>query len=521
MTYDPTRTNRTLAGPNTSGALPSRFPVGSSEWWIDKLTRALISREQRFDRLTAYYRGAESLTKLASVAWTESGLASVFPNGLRTNHSRLIVNATAQRLSILGFRLAGSARVDTEAARIWRANDLESQSDIALTESLVKGECPVLVEPNPRDLSTPIITPQDPRNTIVWTASGDRRIRLAALKTWWDEATRLRQYQLFLPDRIERWQDAQPGQMTRFLSSLFAVEPAPWQRLSQAVNPIGEIPLVTIPNEPLLAGQPEAEHEAALDQIDHYNRTLMEMAISSNELAYPQRFATGVDEDDATDDDEQPSTAATTTGRIQTGQNRWITTPAPDATFGQFAAAQLDNYTKALDTIRAGIATVTFTPYHFLLNMPSSVPPSGESLTASESPLTDKCRGHQRDKGSAWRTAMRLAFLMAGDSTRAEQMRGGVVVWRDPERRTESQHIDALGKLRTMLGVPEEATWELIPATPEEIARWIELRNEAAAAAPAPTATAPTTGADGASSAPGAAAQSTDVPLVTTSPAGG
>ena len=41
--------------------------------------------------------------------------------------------------------------------------------------------------------------------------------------------------------------------------------------------------------------------------------------------------------------------------------------------------------------------------------------------------------------------------------------------WTDPETRTESEHIDALGKMLA-LGVPAEAIWARIPASPQEIA---------------------------------------------------
>lgn len=496
--YDPTAENRTLPGPPAGILPPSTFPVGSSEWWIERLAHALAERIPRFQRLTHYYRGTQSVEPLKSTAWREAGLDRIFPRGLSANHSRLIVNGTAQRLTVLGFRLGGQVRADTEAARIWRANDMESMSDIALTESLVKGECPILVEPNPRDPATPIITPQDPCQMIVWHSPGDPRIRLAALKTWWDADVRRRVYILYLPDRIERWQDRDPGQMDMWLGRMFGISPARWQKVSGEDNPLGEVPVIVLPNEPLLAGRPEGEHESALDQIDHYNKVLMDMAVTSQELAFPQRWGIGVAADDEEESEQTPAVAAAT-GRVATGQTRWITSEAPDAQFGQFAAATIDNYVKELAEIRGAIAMSTFVPYHFLLSMPSSVAPSGESFTAAEVPLVDKVRGHTRDKGSGLRSVMRLAFLLAGDETRAKAMAMGATIWMDPERRTEAQHLDALGKMKTMLNVPEEAVWERIPVAPEEIVRWLEMR----AAAPAPEVT---TGAPGGPAAPDAGA---------------
>ncbi|HVM30776.1 MAG TPA: phage portal protein [Candidatus Limnocylindrales bacterium] len=469
----------------------SRHPAGSSEWWLERLTTALHARQGRFTRLEHYYRGTQDLSKLAGQAWRESEVSKMFPNYLHANHSKLIVNAAAQRLNVLGFRFSGETGADAEAARIWRANEMHSESSKAHVEALVKGECPVLVEPNPADPSTPIITPQDPAQVIVWHAPGDRRLRQAALKSWWDLDSARRFYILYLPDRIEHWRDREPSQMDWWLNRLVAAtEPARWElrerpgQPGRMVNPLGEVPIVVLPNDPRLNGSPEAEHEPVLSRIDHYNKTLMDMAVTSHEMAYPQRWGTGVEPeedeiavDEVTGEPIEPAPPPAT----RTGQTRWITTPEEAARFGQFTVATLDNYVKELDQIRADIATDTFTPYHFLLNMPSSVPPSGESITASEAPLVDKVRAHGRDKGAAWRQIMRLALRLGGDEQRAQAMRdGGQVIWEDPERRTESQHVDALGKLRQMLGLPLEATWELLPASPEDIERWRRMLDDEA-----------------------------------------
>lgn len=490
MTLDPTVVHRTLPGPSVLGP-PSSYEAGSSLWYLDRLTRMLSQRLERFDRLESYYRGTQDTQRLASAAYRESGLLLLFPQ-LSANHSRLIVNAAANRLVILGFRLGGELRADMEAARIWRLNEMDQLSDVAHTECLVKGECPVLVEPDAADPTRPRITPQDPRNVIVYHAPGDRRIRLAALKTWWDEATRKRFYTLYLPDRIERWMDREPGQMDYWRDRLLGMTTPRWEPRVTAAgpvipNPLGEVPMVVLPNDPRLSGSPEGEHEPAITLQDLYNKTLMDLAATSHAAAFPQRWGTGVDtkREQPIVDAETGLPVVSAPAQVRMSVDEMVTSPNDEAAFGQFSAADLSGYIRALDTIRADEATITFTPYHFLLNMPSSVPPSGESITATEAALVDKVRGHHRDKAGPWRQVMRLAFLIAGDARRATAMReSGEVIWSDPERRTESQHIDALGKMRTMLGVPEEATWELIPATPEQVARWTAMRDAAAAASP-------------------------------------
>lgn len=489
MTLDPT--TRTLPGPQVQFG-SQQLPDDPSRRWIVVMARALAKRRRRFDLLEHYYRGTQDNRKLATEAWRRIGFNIVFPN-LNANHSRLVVKAAVDRLEILGFRLGGELEADTEAWRIWRANDMETTARQAHVESLVKGECPMLVEPDPT-MDLPRLTPQDPRDVIVWHAPGDRRIRRAALKTWQDEWTGRRMFVLYLPDRIERWQERERSQFDAWLNTdgisfdpmlLEYREPQGYPAVIE--NPLGEVPVVTLPNDPRLSGSPEGEHEVVLPLIDAYTKGLMDMVVASHELAFPQRYMIGVDEEDEKPVyDQNGAIIADAPVRVRTGPDRSIVLRNPDGTIGQLSAADLSGYVKQLEQIRGEIATITFRPYHYILNMPSSVPPSGESITAAEAPFADNVRGHGTDKGVAWRHVMRLAFKLKGDDARAAAMASGEPIWRDPERRTESQHVDALGKAVQMLGMPIRAAWERLPASPQDIARWQQMRSGEPTSDPVP-----------------------------------
>ena len=69
----------------------------------------------------------------------------------------------------------------------------------------------------------------------------------------------------------------------------------------------------------------------------------------------------------------------------------------------------------ALDTIRADEATITFTPYHFLLNMPSSVPPSGESITATEAALPGSIKMPSFAANQAWASRISWSVTISMD----------------------------------------------------------------------------------------------------------
>ena len=69
---------------------------------------------------------------------------------------------------------------------------------------------------------------------------------------------------------------------------------------------------------------------------------------------------------------------------------------------------------------------------------------------------------------------MRLAFKVKEDKERAEAF-SAEVIWRDPENRTEAQHMDALMKLKE-LGVPQDQLLSDAGYTPQQIERFREMR---------------------------------------------
>ncbi len=137
--------------------------------------------------------------------------------------------------------------------------------------------------------------------------------------------------------------------------------------------------------------------------------------------------------------------------------------------FGQLDAADLAPYITAIEACVQHIASTTRTPPHYLLGQAGSFP-SGESLKATETGLVAKVRRRQGDFGESWEEAISIAFRAAGDTKRADR-EDKEAVWRDPEVRTEAEHVDALLKLKA-LGVPVEQLWEDAGYSPQLIAKW-------------------------------------------------
>lgn len=91
------------------------------------------------------------------------------------------------------------------------------------------------------------------------------------------------------------------------------------------------------------------------------------------------------------------------------------------------------------------------------------------SIKSAETGLVAKARRKMRHFGESWEETLRLGFAVMGDA------RAGIMsaetIWADPESRSESEHVDAVMK-RKSLNVPDEQLWEDAGYTPQQIDRF-------------------------------------------------
>lgn len=464
----------------SDAAMLEMTPDGSSPYWIARLTTELDKRAPRLTKLRQYHRGEQDTWKLHG-ADAKLAFGKTFST-LKSNLAAPIVSAVKQRLRVESFRIpaepgqAGAS--DTAAWAIWQANNLDGRSSVAHTEALAMGECPVIVARS--DDGRALITVEDPMQVVVARDPADPQHRLAALKRW-SEPDGSTVVVLYLPDRVEWWRSsktARAGYRTQGPAS-FDLRGRRWSldAARSGVPPVeGEVPVVPLVNRPRVDGSGEAEHEAVIPLLDALNKTLLDMLTTSEFTAFPQRTAVGISLDDEDDDDPDGVSGDAARPSTQAGPGRIWSSENPDAKFGQLDAASLSPYTDAIATLVEQIGTVSGTPYHLLLNAPTSVPATGEALKSAERSLDGKAEDAQTWFGEAWEEIMRLAFLVEGQGDRAGS--GSEVNWRKPSTSSEAQHADALVKLLS-IGVDEETLWELYPFSPEQIIR-IKARREVA-----------------------------------------
>ena len=299
---------------------------------------------------------------------------------------------------------------------------------------------------------------------------GDRRRRTAALKRW-IEPDGSAFAVLFTPDTVYRYRadgvgTFDPLQWERETPVL--LHNLDWRADGEIPNGLGIVPVVPMPNRQRLLGEGESEIAGILGLQDACNKLLADMLVASEFSAFRQKWATGVEipVDPDTKQAIEPFSAAVS--RV------WISED-PDSKFGTFDATTLSTYTDALEAVVSHIASQTGLPAHYLLGVRGQHP-SGESLRSTEAGLVSRIKRKQRSFGEAWEEAMRLAFLVQGDPRGAEDSRAEVV-WKDPENRTEAEHVDALTKLAA-LGVPNQQLQADAGYSPEQIERFREMRRQ-------------------------------------------
>jgi hypothetical protein len=436
--------------------------VGSPEWWLNRLYKKLSDRRDHVDRMDAYYRGEPPRYPwLPEEAYQEFCQLLVLT---KSNYMGLVVDATAERMKPEGFRIGDSPQADKETWRIWQANNLDGDVAQGILEAVKSGQSYMLVAPNPKDPKTPLVWVEHPSQAIVEYEPGtSRRVRAAGLKVWEDDWTNKIMATLYLPGWLYKFQTDKP-------KNGIPVGEIRWQRREvrgetwPAKNPLGVVPLIELPNNPLLLTGGVSEIADVVSVQDRICKTLADRLMTQDFGAFPHKWATGFPLEDEAGNPQQ----------IPRARNRMAVSEMAETRFGQWDAAPLDPYSNAKREDVKDIASRTRTPAQYLLGEMSNV--NGETLKAAESGLVSKVRQRMVPVGEGLEEAARVFRGAAGLSGDDQSME---TIWRNPEFRTEGELVDALVKMST-LGVPQEALWERWGASQEEIRRWKAMQADQA-----------------------------------------
>jgi hypothetical protein len=236
-------------------------------------------------------------------------------------------------------------------------------------------------------------------------------------------------------------------------------------------NPIGVVPMVPIENTPDMLYGGRSDLEVAIPIQDAVNKYCLDMQVSSEFHAFPQRYATGWEKA------EDPITGQGLTGRqveIAAGQSRLWRAESPETTFGQLEPGDVQNYIGPIELYIDHLAAVTQTPAYYLKGKMANL--SADALRAADAGLVDRCRAKLLGLGDGWEEVMRVAFLAKGDEKRGHAI-AAETLWADTETKSLAQLVDAAVKLRESLSLPLEMCWEMIGMSPAKIRQAKSMMN--------------------------------------------
>jgi hypothetical protein len=315
-----------------------------------------------------------------------------------------VVDAAGVQLAPVPAEPAPADPLGKTAWNIWNANRMDLRAGTAHLEALKTGNAYVIVWPDP-ETGVPMLYPQKGRLvTVAYDEERPGRILWAA--KGWVTSERKRRVTLYYPDRVEKYVSRQSSDdalpiLKAGAFDQFRVEGEPWP----LENPWGEVPVFHFANNAGIGEHGISELRDVIPLQDALNKSVLDMLVAMEFVAFPQRWATGIEiPEDEGGQERAPFTP---------GVDRLWTSDKEGTRFGQFPQADLEPFLKVQDGFRLEIARVTGTPLHYIMLL-SGAPPSGEALKTLEARLVKKCQDRQTGFGNTWEDALELAVRMVG-----------------------------------------------------------------------------------------------------------
>lgn len=391
---------------------------------IDEAIEQFEANQDGFDDDAAYFNAEER--DLAIGISTPPALRDLLA---LVGLPRIYVKAIAERLIIEGFRIGDTAETDEELWAWFRANGMDTQSMIAIMDALVYGRAYVTISaPGEADKDNPMLVPDVPIIRVespraLWAKKDPRTREIEwAIRVVTDEEGDTIAATLYYPDRTVLYVD-QEGEL---------VEEETIQ------HGLGVVPVVDITNQDdLLDLYGSSIITSEIRSItDAMSRTMMNMQLTSELMATPQRILFGATVDEINGDNR--------TG-LELYTASYIAVEDPQGKAIQLPAAELRNFTEAIQHMFKMAAAYTGLPPQYL-SFSNDNPASAEAIRSAETRLVRTCEAMAATFGDAWERVMRIALLVMGQQLTIEHFQMETI-WRDPATPTYQAKADAATKL--------------------------------------------------------------------------
>jgi hypothetical protein len=407
--------------------LPGQEEIGDPDETREQMISAFEDAAKSQASNTSYYEAERRPEAIGvTVPVQMQGLLA------HVGYPRLYVDSIAERQSVEGFRLGDADEADEEMWNWWQANNLDIEAPLGYTDAYVHGRSYITVSaPDPKidlgwDPTVPIIRVEPPTRMFAEIDPRVGKVSKAIRVAYNAEGNEIEAATLYTLNDTFGWYRADG-------------EWVPWFNYSHGLM---AVPVVPIPNRTRLSdlyGTTEITPELR-SMTDAAARILMLMQATAELMGVPQRLIFGIKPEEIGVDADTGQTF------FDAYLARILAFEDPDGKIQQFSAAELANFTNALDQIAKQVAAYTGLPPQYLSTAADN-PASAEAIRAAESRLIKKVERKNSIFGGAWEDAMRLAWRMMKGGDLPPDMMRMETIWRDPSTPTYAAKADAATKL--------------------------------------------------------------------------
>lgn len=452
----------------------------------NRIHSRIVGRRAEIELNERYYLGDQNLT-YATAEWLKSNASRY--SQFSDNWCAPVSNAIGERIEVTGLKFRDNGTGANKLWDEWLRNEMEMQSSQGFLTSFNTKRSFVIVWGT--ENNEPLVSWEHPSNVEIeyeWGMLG--RQRKAAVKTWVDEKTEYAT--LYEPEAV--WKFSRQLSMTadeRAAQSLQAkggnedggwlpiLPPRSGDDTWPLANPLGVVPVVEVPNRPILGGEPVSEVAQVRPLQDAINILWAYAMYAGDYASMPARVLLNVNPPmrkilDKTG--KHIGDAPVTMKELN--ESRFAVfnggAGAKDAKIDSWPAAKLDVFTDVIELAVGHIAAQTRTPPHYLVSNKGLSNLAADALKAAEIGLVKKAQEFQKFATPAIREVFRLMALVKDEPGQADAVRLATIAWQNPEMRSEAQMADALVKKKT-IGYPRRYLMELDGVSPTEIDRIEEM----------------------------------------------
>jgi hypothetical protein len=411
------------------------------------------------DLIRRYWKGVQQLPEVIPTSAPRE--VRMMARIARVNVCKIIIDTLAQSLFVDNFRANGDADDDGGAGgsdsdiwAIWQKNKMDARQSAIHRAAAAYGAAYAVVLPG---TPVPVIRPVSPRHMLAayeedpdWPLYAlEFRGTFGGKKVW----------RLYDNQAVYELRANNRGDEFDFVETLeHNAGVTPVIRYLDEDDLDADDDVVAAPMMPNYTSRPMRGQIAPMMTVqDQIDLTTFSLKVAEWYAAFRQRWAIGW----VPDDEAQKMKAS--------ASQLWAFDATPDEMkVGEFDQTDLDGYIKSREASIRHAATLSQTPVHELIG--ELVNLSAEALAAAEQGHERKVDERKTLFGESHEQTLRLAGTLAGITIPDD----AEVVWRDTSARSFAATVDGLGKLVTMLGVPEQMLWERIPGvTRQDVERWV------------------------------------------------